>query len=874
MEKQTSSQPESLRSGVGRSPHDIDGSRPAELVTEFHNVYSMPDRIRDGQPSTLDYDRLGMRMGLIAEEVSELFAAVYGKDAGQMVSEVAASVPDSGERDIVETADALADLIYVIYGMALESGIDLDEVLAEVHSSNLSKLMPDGSVKRREDGKVLKGPDFRRPDISSIIAARDSRLEPPVSSEQGRDDSVRQNPLMEPSALPFEVPDFAGIEISDLEPAILAGIERELEDWDRIATNPEAADIENTVEAVDRAGELITRASAVFWTLYSSVGGDELNKLYERLAPTFASHGDDFYTNKRLYERFKEVSRTKNLDPETKWLVHEIIKDFERRGVNLSKHAKQELRSLNQEIASLEAQIDGRISRQLVETGTTGADISELDGLSQAEIDAAQADGRRGDSEWFLSVENYSLPPKISELKSPAIRARVLADSLNRGTKGESPTDTRDLIVQLTDLRGRRAKLLGFPSHAAIVVDQETVPSAEAARELLKDVGDAAIKALNVEAVGYAEQAKADGVELSVSDWKHYEDRARKDALGVDSAELRDYFELNRVVNDGIFFAANRLYGLTFDPRPDIVGWTPETVSWEVKDEDGQTIGLFMADYYNRPGKSGGAWMSEIWVGSERSGRLPVITNDSNFKKPADGQPMLLTWDEVETVFHEFGHALHGLLSRTHYDRTAGTNVPRDFVELPSQLNEMWAFHPEVLANYSKHWKTGESLPAETREALAQSKFFGQSYGTLEYVQSALIDQAWHDSPDLLPSDPDQVDDFEKQTLDSYGVAHPLAVPRYRTPYFSHAFAGGYDAAYYSYMWSEAMVGELEEWFRGEAAQQDGGFNRDAGEILRRELLSRGNSRDPLESFVAVRGHKPDGAAVVRRRGLVLLSGQ
>ncbi|MFZ1382587.1 MAG: M3 family metallopeptidase [Scrofimicrobium sp.] len=689
-----------------------------------------------------------------------------------------------------------------------------------------------------------------------------------MTTEQ-RIEVTRKNPIMEPSGLPFGVPEFAAIEVADLEPAVMAGIQEELEDWDRIATNPESADVENTVEAVDRAGELLTRANGVFWTLASSIGGPELDELQERLAPIFAAHSDDFYTNEQLYERYREVAALKNLDDETRWLVDQTLKDFERSGVKLNARAKEDLRAMNQEIASLEAQIDTRISRQLQDTGITGEDLSELEGLSDGEVAAAKADEKKGSALWRMGVSNFSAPPKLASLKNPEVRARALQNSLDRGSTGDSATDTRDLIVKLTKLRARRARLLGYSSHAAIVIDEETVPSPEAARELLTQVGGAAKAALDREAEDYAKLAREDGIEFSVADWAYYEERARKSALGVDSAELRDYFELNRVVKDGIFFAAHRLYGLTFEPRPDIVGWSPETESWEVRGEDGETIGLFMADYYLRPGKSGGAWMSDIFPGSERSGKLPVITNNANFEKPAEDEPTLLTWDNVETVFHEFGHALHGLLTKTHYDATAGTNVPRDFVELPSQLNEMWAFHPEVLASYAKHWKTGEELPLETREALARSKFFGQPYATLEYVQSALIDQAWHDNPTDLPEDGEQVESFEADSLEGYGVADPFTVPRYRSPYFAHAFAGGYDAGYYSYMWAEAMVGELEEWFRGDASNSgDGGLNREAGEKLRVELLSRGNSRDPLESFVAVRGHEPEGTAVIRRRGL------
>ena len=694
--------------------------------------------------------------------------------------------------------------------------------------------------------------------------AKASQLEVEKMSKK---ENKRQNPLMKPSKEPFGVPNFREIRFEDLEPAIMAGLAEESEELHRIATNPETPGVQNTVGAVDRAGELLDRANTAFWTLATSIGGPELDALQEKLAPLYAAHASEFFTNTTMYERYKSIAERDDLDEETRYLVEQTIHDFERLGVGLNRKAKAKLRRLDEKIASLEAQIDTKISKQLVETASTGTDLAELDGLSDQELAAAATSAQNGDA-WRLGVMNYSLPPKIASLKDPKVRARLLQDSLQRGSTGDEATDTRDLIARLAKARVKRARLLGFPSHAAIVIDEETVPSPEAAKALLADVGKAAKVALAKEAERYSTEAAKDGTELAVSDWPYYEEKARTQQLGFDSDALKEYFELDRVIEQGIFLAANRLYGLTFEPRPDISGWSEDTRSWEVKDENGEPVGLFMADYYARPGKSGGAWMSDLVSGSKRSGKLPVIANNANFTKPAEGQPTLLTWDDVETVFHEFGHALHGLLTDTYYDATAGTNVPRDFVELPSQLNEMWAFHPDILGSYAKHWKSGEPLPEEVRSALAASKSFGQPYATLEYVQSALIDQGWHGESDSLPSDPEQVDQFEAELLAASGVDDPLVVPRYRSPYFAHAFGGGYDAGYYSYMWAEAMVGELEEWLREERSNGDGGLNREAGDILRKEILSRGSSRDPLTSFVAVRGHEPEGTAVVRRRGL------
>ncbi len=677
------------------------------------------------------------------------------------------------------------------------------------------------------------------------------------------------NPLMADSALPFGIPDFAAIKVEHFEPAVLAGIKAELEDWERIATNPEVPDADNTVAAVDRAGQLLMRAISAFWTMSSSIGGSEYDALQEKLAPLLSEHHDDFFTNEALYERYAALKDSADLDAETGWLVAKTLSEFERSGVNLNPKGKEKLRQLNRSIATFESQIDAKISKQLVECGLSGDDLADLDGLSPEEIERAKAEGEKRGRVWHLGVDNFSVPSYLLSLRDARTRKLALDASLNRVSTVGTDVDTRAQIIELARLRAKRAKLLGFSSHAEIVMDAETVPSPTEARDLLRTVGNAAVCALESEAEIYRKEAAKDDIELTASDWPVYEDRARLEQLGVDSSSLKEYFDLERVVRDGIFFAANRLYGLSFQERPDIVGWSPETKSWEVLDEDGSTIGLFMADYYNRPGKSGGAWMSELESGSRRSGRLPVITNDANFKKPADGGPTLLSWDNVETVFHEFGHALHGLLTATYYESTAGANVPRDFVELPSQLNEMWAFHPEVLGRYARHWETGDPLPDAVRESLVNSKHFGQPYATLEYVQAAIVDQAWHDDSGNLPGEAEGVDAFEASALAEAEMAHPLVVPRYRTPYFSHAFAGGYDAGYYSYMWAEAMVGELEEWFRSEAAKNDdGGLNREAGQKLRDELLSRGNSRDPLASFIAVRGRAPEGVAVIRRRGL------
>ncbi len=675
--------------------------------------------------------------------------------------------------------------------------------------------------------------------------------------------------LLQPTNLPYEMPDFTSVQIEDLEPAVRQGIELEKKQWKAVVEQDQPASVENTVRALDNSGRELSRVVRTAWTLISSVGGEELEKVQQELAPLLTQHADDFWLNQDIYNRYQRVAQLPDLDEETTWLVSETLKTFQRSGVDLDQKGQEELREINTRIAQLESKIDSTIVRQLQSTVTVGEDEAELDGLTEQAKQDALAEGQKHGSVWALNVANYSQPPLLSSVTDPRVRQRMLQDSIGRGLGDHPETDTRAEIVELAQLRARRAKLLGFDSHGSLVVSEETVPNTAAALGMLTSVGKQAIEVLEDEAQRYAEQAQKDGHALQAADWQFYEQKQRAASLGVDAEDLRNYLELDTVVQKGVFFAANRLYGLTFVPKPDIVGWHEDVQTWEVIDEGGEPLGLFLADWYARPGKNGGAWMSALRSALPNEGELPIITNNTNFVKAPQGAPTLLSWDDVITLFHEFGHALHGLLSKTQYRATAGTNVPRDFVELPSQLNEMWAYHPEVLANFAKKWDTGEELPDHVLQALQDSMTFGQAFSTLEYVQAALIDQAWHGPADQIPTTPDQVEDFEKEVVAANGVDHELVVPRYRSTYFSHAFAGGYDAAYYSYMWAEALVGELEDWFRTQMDNDgDGGFNRAAGRALREELLARGNSRDPLASFRAVRGGDPSGDGVIRRRGL------
>lgn len=680
------------------------------------------------------------------------------------------------------------------------------------------------------------------------------------------------NPLARPSTLPFGLPDYAAITPADLDAAVREGMAAQRQEWEAVATDPEEPTVDNTLVALDRSGALLDRATGVLWTLASSIGGEEYDSLLETFSPLLAAHASAFTLDARLYERFRVLGARADLDPETAWVVHRRLREFERLGVALAEEDQQRLRDIDQRLASAQADVEVRISRQLERTGLEGDDPAGLGGLDDATTALYEEAGRTRGHRWFIPCRNFSTQLDQAVLRDPRVRRALLEVSLNRGTGEDPGTDTRSRILEIVGLRAERARLLGFPDHASLVMEAETIPGPDTARDLLVSVGTSALARVGEDALVLGDLARQDpeGEGLTAADWPYYEDRLRHRELGVDADALRPYLSLDRVLEDGVFLAANRLYGITLHPRPDLRGWSADARVWEVHDEDGSALGLFVGDWFSRPGKKGGAWMHEVVApGGEGTG-LPVIGNNANFQRPAEGEPALLTWDEVETCFHEFGHALHGFFSHTRYRCDAGTNVPRDFVELPSQLNEMWAFHPEVLAHFARRHDTGEPLPAEWAEAISRSKTFGQGFATLEFVEAALIDQAWHRlAPSEVPTDPAGVPDFEDAALEGYGVVSPLVPPRYRTTYFAHTFAGGYDAGYYSYMWAETLVAELEQWFRGPAAQDgDGGLNRAAGEALRRELLARGDSRDPLESFRAVVGHDADPESVLVRRGL------
>jgi peptidyl-dipeptidase Dcp len=519
------------------------------------------------------------------------------------------------------------------------------------------------------------------------------------------------------------------------------------------------------------------------------------------------------------------------------------------------------LRELNEELSRLSTTFAQNLHRATEAAALVVEAEAELDGLSPAEIAsaAAEATARGHDGKYLIPLILPSTQPLMSSLKNRDTRRRLHEASVTRASSGE--LDNAPVAIRMATLRAERAQLLGFDTHADAQVVDQTARTSGAVDQLLAALVEPAIAGADAESDVLIPLAAEDGVELAAWDWAFYSERVRRQRYSLDQAALRPYFALDRVLHDGVFFAANQVYGITFELRDGLVGYHPDVRIWEVRDADGSSIGLYLGDYFAREGKRGGAWMNSFVEQSALLDQKPVVVNNLNVPRPSPGAPALLTLDEVDTLFHEFGHALHGLFSKVTYPRLSGTSVPRDFVEFPSQVNEMWALWPEVLANYAVHVDTGEHLPAETVQAIENAQLWGQGYSNLEYLAATLLDQAWHRiAPGTEIPDAAQ---FEDAALKAAGMAMPLIPPRYRTTYFQHIFAGGYAAGYYSYIWSQVLDADTVEWFR-----ENGGMSRRAGDTFRTELLSVGGSMDSLAAFRAVRGRDADLGALLRRRGL------
>ncbi|QOT20764.1 M3 family metallopeptidase [Paenarthrobacter sp. YJN-D] len=667
------------------------------------------------------------------------------------------------------------------------------------------------------------------------------------------------NPLLDPSPLPYGLPPFAHISAAHYAEAVEAGLAAHLEEIDAITGNPDPATFLNTAVAMERSGLLLNRAAAAFFTLVSADAGDDIKALETELSPRFSAHQDAVYMNRGLYERFSAID-VDGLDAESVRLVQEYLKEFRQSGIQLDDAGQDRLRTVNAELSRLGTEFGQRTKEAMKASALLLDNPADLAGLPEEDVagaaEAAKAAGH--DGKYLLTLIQPSNQPALASLENRTIRRRLFEASLSRGTDG-GPLDVREIVTATVRLRAEKAALLGFANFAELVVDQQTAPDFSDVQAMLRRLAPAAVRNAQAEADALAGTA---GHHLEPWDWAYYSARVRKEKFQVDEQAIRPYFALESVLNDGVFHAATQLYGITFHEREDLEGYHPDVRVWEVRDEDGTGLGLFLGDYYTRESKRGGAWMNSLVEQSSLLGTRPVVINNLNITKPAPGEPTLLSLDEVRTVFHEFGHALHGLFSSVTYSRFSGTSVPRDFVEYPSQVNEMWIMWPEVLANYARHHSSGEALPQVIVDKLNDSLLWGEGFATTEYLGAALLDLSWHV---LSQADvPGDVLAFEAKALAEASIAHPLIPPRYRSGYFQHIFAGaGYAAGYYSYIWSEVLDADTVEWFK-----ENGGLTRANGDRFRSELLSRGNSRDPLESFRLFRGRDAELAPLLKRRGL------
>ena len=675
------------------------------------------------------------------------------------------------------------------------------------------------------------------------------------------------NPFAKQSSLPLNYPAFDKIKDEHFLPAYAAGMRAQLREVDAIANSKAAPTFDNTIVAMERSGQLLGRVSAVFSNLQTANTNDRLDAIDREMSPKLAAHNDAIYLNPKLFQRVKTLHDKRaglKLDAESLHLLERVYKEFVRAGANLSEADKQKLKAYNGEIASLQSEFSQRVLKEANASALVVGTREELAGMSEAEIAAAAAEAeKRGQKgKYAIAIVNTSSQPALATMTNRATRERLMQASLNRGSRG-GEFDARELVLRLVKLRAERAALLGYPNYAAYSQELETAKNPAAVNKLLGELAGPAVNNAKKEAAEIQKVIDAEKGNFQVAswDWPIYQDKVRAAKYNFDENQLRPYFELNRVLVDGVFFAATKEFGITFKERKDLPVYDPDVRVFDVFDHDGKQLAIFLFDPYARANKQGGAWMNEYVSQSSLLKRRPVVGNHLNIPKPPAGEPTLLTYDEVRTAFHEFGHALHGMFSNVKYPHFSGTSVPRDFVEYPSQVNEMWAIWPEVLANYARHHKTGAAMPKELLDKVVASKKFNQGYLTTEYLAASLIDQRWHQlTPGEIPTD---VLAFEAKALKDADADFAPVPPRYRTTYFSHSMNGGYSAGYYAYLWSEKLDADTVEWFK-----QNGGLSRKNGDHFRKTLLSRGGTADAMDLFRNFRGRDPIIEPLLERRGL------
>ena len=714
--------------------------------------------------------------------------------------------------------------------------------------------------------------------------------------------TATDNPLLAPSTLPYGLPDFAAIRDEHVIPAFRTAFVDHDAEIAAIVANPEEPSFANTLEALEASGRLLERVAAYFFNVAGTDATDERLAIEAVIAPELAAHMDGVRLNEGLWGRIKRVAElydgpaaassgpdagtgeVPELDDEARRLLDKVVRDFRRAGADLDDEGKTRLKEINSRLSELSTAFGENLLADTNERAVAITDEAELAGLSQAAKDNFARYARKAghDAGWLIPLDLPSVQAVLTDLESPDARARVYAASIARGT-GEGH-DNRPVLLEEVRLRAERARLLGYDTHADYVIADETAGDAAAAKKLITDLAPAAVanaegeykRVADLAAEETGDDAYEGATEVGAPDWPYWAERRRSSEFAVDGEELSRYFQLDRVVRDGVFHAAKLLFGIEVVPREDLVGYAPGVQVWEVRDADADFdadassdagtdsgIGLILTDFFSRPTKRGGAWMSSFVEQSHLLGTKPVVVNVLNIAEPAEGEAALLTLDEVTTLFHEFGHALHGLLSDVRYPRFSGTNVPRDFVEFPSQINENWALEPSILSNYAFHVDTGEPIPGELVEAVKRARTAGEGFATTEYLAASALDLAWHSlSPEEAAAVGD-VGEFEQRALEEFGLDVANLAPRYRSSYFNHIFAGGYSAGYYSYLWAEALDADGFGWFA-----DNGGATRAGGDRFRSLILSRGGAIDFTGAYREFRGRDKDIRPLLERRGL------
>jgi len=673
------------------------------------------------------------------------------------------------------------------------------------------------------------------------------------------------NPFAQRSTLEYELPPFAQIKEEHYLPAFYEGCAEQLAEVQAILDTPGAATFENTIVALEKSGQYLMRMLLVFYNKSSSDTNDALDAIEEEIAPKLAAHQDSINLNPALFKRVKDLYDAREslgLNSEDAWLLERYFKDLIHAGAHLTDAQRSRLKELNEELSSLETLFSKNVLADTNDLAVLVDSVEELDGLSENQIAAAAAAAKdRGqDGKWLIGMVNFTGNPVLDSLTNRELRKKIMQASLLKANRAND-NDNKPVLLKMVKLRAERARLFGKETHAEHVIAVQTAEHPDNVHAMLRKIAPAAVRNAQAEANDLKSSA---GSDIESWDWGFYTEKVRLEKYNIDTSKMRPYFELERVLHDGVFFAANKLFGVTFKERPDLVTYHPEARAFEINNEDGTKVGLFIGDFYTRDSKRGGAWMNNLVDQNFLFNQLPVVVNNLNIPKPPAGKPTLLTYDETTTLFHEFGHAIHGFLSQVKYPRVSGTSVQRDFVEFPSQVNEMWILWPEVVENYARHHETGEKLPQEWIDSLDAAKTFNEGHATTSYLAAATLDLAWHSLNVEQAAAVTDVVAFEAQAIKDYGLDFAPGPTRYRSTYFSHIFAGGYSSGYYGYIWSEVLDADTVDWFK-----ENGGLKRENGEHFKNTLLGRGGSIDSMQMFRNFRGRDSKIEPLLKRRGLL-----